>query len=171
MIDLVKSPVNGYVCLQDPGEPVWGGKRLSISDVEGKILAELSIDKSVLEIGTGLGVSTTFIAGTARCVYTIDIDPWVKENVAPSLPKNVHFFKSVDEYGIMPGFDMAFVDGLHEYEQILKDISNVRRLVKTGGLLLFHDFRLPQVSRALVVSKINTTSIMTTAGIGVAWNE
>ena len=171
MIDLVKSPVNGYVCLQDPGEPVWGGKRLSVSDVEGKILSELSIDKSILEIGTGLGVSTKFMAETARYVYTIDIDPWVQENVFPSLPENVRCFTGIDEYGIMPGFDMAFVDGLHEYEQILKDVSDVRRLIKTGGLLLFHDFRLPQVSRALVVSKINTISIMTTAGIGVAWNE
>jgi predicted O-methyltransferase YrrM len=171
MIDLVKSDVNGYQCPTDPGEPRWGTARMSVSDLEARVISELARGKAVLEIGTGLGVSTRKLAETATCVYTVDIDPWVAEAVAPTLPKNVVFLKGINEYGIMTGFDMAFVDGFHGYEQCMKDIEDVKRLVKSGGLLVFHDYKMPAISRACAVSKLNVVLIETFAGIGLAWNE
>jgi len=171
MIDLVKSNVNGYQCPTDPGEPIRNTPRLSVSDLEARVISELARGKTVLEIGTGLGVSTRKLAETAKLVYTVDIDPWVAEAVAPTLPKNVHFFRSIDEYGIMAGFDMAFVDGYHGHDQCLKDIVDVKRLVKSGGLLVFHDYKMPAIWRALAKSNLDVVSIETIAGLGLAWND
>jgi predicted O-methyltransferase YrrM len=171
MIALQKSPVNGYLCPTDPGEPGWGTQRLSVNDLEAKIVSEFARGKTVLEIGTGLGVSTLKLAETAKMVYTVDIDSWVAKNIAPTLPDNVRFFKSIDEYGITPGFDMAFVDGFHEYEQCSKDINSVMYLVNRGGVLLFHDFHIPAVAKAIHDSHLNVVYIRTIAGMGLAWND
>jgi len=171
MITLTKSDMNGYFCETDPGEPGWNSPRLSINDLEARFISEFARDRTVLEIGTGLGVSTRKMAEVAKFVYTVDIDPWVAQSVAPSLPKNVYFFPSITDYGIMPGFDMAFVDGCHGYEQCLKDIADVKRLVKTGGLMAFHDYKMPAISRACAVSKFNIVLVGTFAGIGIGWND
>jgi predicted O-methyltransferase YrrM len=36
--------------------------------------------------------------------------------------------------------DFVFVDGLHTYDQILKDCENYYPKLKTGGLLIGHDY-------------------------------
>jgi SAM-dependent methyltransferase len=170
-MNLEKSPVNGYFCPEDPGEPNWGSPRLSVNDIEARIISEFARNRNVLEIGTGLGVSTLKLAETANLVYTVDIDPWVTANVTPLFPKNVHFFKDINEYGIMPVFDMAFLDGYHEYNQCLKDIEDAKRLVKPGGVIIFHDYRMPAVFRAASVSGLDVVIIETIAGLGLAWNR
>ncbi len=171
MIVLQKSPINGYTCPDDPGEPIRNDSRMSVNDIEAEILSEFARGKNVLEIGTGLGVSTRKMAETANLVYTVDIDPWVKDKVAPTLPENVRFFTSLDDYGIMPGFDMALIDGFHSCDQCVKDARAVKKLVKPGGIIIFHDFRLPSISRAIAISGLDVVFIATTAGLGLAWNK
>jgi hypothetical protein len=67
---------------EDPGEAYYGGspKRLSVTDEEAEILAKLATGMTVLELGTGLGVSTKALASTAKSVITVDPDPWVRED-------------------------------------------------------------------------------------------
>lgn len=36
-------------------------------------------------------------------------------------------------------FDLIFIDGLHIYEQVKKDIENSLKVLKPGGLILLHD--------------------------------
>lgn len=46
--------------------------------------------------------------------------------------------------------DFIFIDGLHTYEQVLKDCQNYYPKIKSGGLFSGHDFRvLPEVNRAV----------------------
>ena len=168
-MNLHKSPVNGYYCKNDPGEPNWNTPRLSVNDIEARIVSEFCRGLDVLEIGTGLGVSTREMAKRARKVHTVDIDLWVKNNIVPGLPENVVFWESIEN--IPKGLGAAFVDGYHEYMQCLKDIEDVKRLVKPGGILLFHDYRMPAVFRAVSVSGLDAVVIETTAGLGLAWNE
>jgi hypothetical protein len=168
-MELVKSDVNGYYCPQDPGEPNWNAPRLSINDTEARFLKELFRGRVVLEIGTGLGVSTNAIASVADWVYTVDIDDWVKENVAPNLPRNTTFHMN---YNSIPECEAAFVDGYHEYEQCRKDIQTCKRLVSKGGLMVFHDLAMGAVRQALVDEGYNNAlQVLTHAGIGVCWNE
>ena len=37
-------------------------------------------------------------------------------------------------------FDVVFIDGLHEYEQVHRDASNALNAIKVGGFVAFHDF-------------------------------
>ena len=36
-------------------------------------------------------------------------------------------------------FDLIFIDGLHVYEQVLKDIDNSLRVLNDNGVILIHD--------------------------------
>lgn len=119
-IELVSGTDGSYSCPTDPGEPC-GGKRVSITEEEGKILADLVKGKRVLEIGTGLGVSTRYMARTARIVYTVDVDPWVKENVWPEL-EEVGYIVCIDYPWEAVDVEVAFIDGLHTKEQVIIDI-------------------------------------------------
>jgi hypothetical protein len=37
-------------------------------------------------------------------------------------------------------FDVVYIDGMHQYEQVKKDILNYRALVKKGGFVAGHDY-------------------------------
>jgi hypothetical protein len=168
---LIPSPVNGYSCPADPGEPGTGVPRLSISDEEGRVLIELTRGRSVVEFGTGLGVSTKYLAKKAQFVLTYDIDPWVATNIAPSLPAGVQFTDCLPFLNINGKFDCAFIDSLHTYEQCTVDIILARQLVKQGGLIIFHDLYIAGVRRAIEESGLPFIHIQTVAGMAFIWND
>lgn len=166
-IRLERAP-NGYYCPDDPGEP-FGDKRWSVSDTEARLLSELFAGKNVLEIGTGLGISARKMAETAKCVHTVDVDAWVKENVLPSLPHNVIFYDNIKN---VPGsLDGAFIDGLHVYKQVMEDIVNARNMVKKGGLIILHDYHIDDVYNAIMDCNMNCIEIKTFAGMALYWND
>ena len=165
---LVESKANGYYCPDDQNEPFRNGKRLSVSDVEARVLSEFSCGKDVLEIGTGLGVSTREIAKNAKWVHTVDIDDWVRDNV--ELPENCTFYEDIN---LLPDnfADMAFVDGSHIEEHVIEDAEHCRRIVKPGGLLLFHDCNITSVHNGIYESGLVMFIFNIGTGIGVGWNE
>ena len=164
-MELVKSEINGYYCPSDPGEP-GAGKRLSVSDLEARFISEFAHGRNVLEIGTGLGVATKALSSTANKVTTVDIDPWVQENVWPNLPDNVDH-----RYGYIAGFyDMAFIDGSHETGDVIKDITICKHVVVPGGLLLFHDVSMQSVIDGILAAGM-TVYETKFGSIGVAWND
>ena len=48
--------------------------------------------------------------------------------------KSDHFFNENKEK-----FDLIFIDGLHVYEQVIKDIFNSIKVLKENGIILVHD--------------------------------
>lgn len=49
-------------------------------------------------------------------------------------------------------FDFVFVDGLHTYEQVKKDLNNYSSIIKKGGVIACHDYNhsgYPGVSEAI----------------------
>jgi hypothetical protein len=36
-------------------------------------------------------------------------------------------------------FDIIFIDGLHDYDQVLRDITNSIKFLNNGGIILIHD--------------------------------
>lgn len=172
MIDLRPSRINGYYCPADPGEPgPLHDRRLSVNDQEARIMALFTAGKNALEIGTGLGVATRAIAASAARLVTVDIDAWAQENVFPDLrAAGVTCLDSLDGLAAA-SFDVAFIDGCHQYESVAADLDEVRRLVRPGGVLLFHDDKLIGVYQALQESRLEWVHIETVAGIGLAWNE
>lgn len=155
-----------YMHPDDPGEPQNGVPRLSVTDEEAAILATYTEGKDVLEIGTGLGVSTRGLASTARAVYTIDIDPWVQENIWPTLPDNVVGAASVEHFGAAL-VDVAFIDGDHSTEATERDIATAMSMLrpKPGSAILLHDTSATNVRAACKHS--GWKYLETTHGVGV----
>ena len=165
-MNLIKAP-NGWMCAEDPGEPGSKDPRWSIAAGEGDFLANIFKGLTVLEIGTGLGVSTNAIAKKAKKVYTVDVDDWVRDNIAQKLMPNVVFTQDISK---VPNVDAAFIDSLHTYEQCLIDINDCKRLVKKGGVIVLHDAKFDSVVRAANDSDMMFFEIITEAGLAIGWN-
>lgn len=121
----------------DPGEPSTGVRRLSVTDTEAAILSGLAAGKMVIEIGTGLGVSTRALARWASVVYTIDVDEWVFRNIMPTLPENVTAVTDRAHFHAGKAFDLVFIDGDHSGEAVKADLRFARQLCR--GLIVCHD--------------------------------
>lgn len=144
MSDLVLDADTGsYRHPGDPGEPSTGNPRLSVTDDEATLLAELVDGLDVLEIGTGLGVSTRALASSAKSVVTVDPDPWVQATVWPALPMNVAGFRQIpgrtmgDEWSTT--FDAVFIDADHTTEAVRSDLAAAFAVVRPGGVVIAHD--------------------------------
>lgn len=143
---LVRTEIGNYYDPADPGERGYERtpRRRSVTDDEAEILSRIATDKRVLEIGTGLGVSTRALAQTAAHVLTVDPDPWVQD---PGLP-NVTFARSLPED--MGAFDLAFIDGNHKEDAVVSDIEACAGIPE----IVLHDTYLPEVKRAIARSRI-----------------
>jgi predicted O-methyltransferase YrrM len=61
--------------------------------------------------------------------------------------------KTFDETPFLDACDVVFVDGSHAYSYVVSDSRKALRMVRPGGLVLWHDYRgpgeIPDVYRAL----------------------
>lgn len=150
----------------DPGEPSTGHPRLSVTDEEAAILASFAAGRVVYEIGTGLGVSTRALASTAQRVVTKDIDPWVQENIWPTLPANV---STVGKDGRgMSGFhpQMVFIDGDHTADAVRRDMVEAIEVVQRPCLIVCHDVNYENVRTGISFDD-RWWVIPTTHGLGL----
>ena len=95
-----------------------------------------------LEIGVHRGHSLALLQPETHAVG-VDPDPLVEnppENAVIVSATSDEFFADPALFGLLGGrVDLAFVDGLHLYEQALRDVANVERHSKPGGVILIHD--------------------------------
>lgn len=137
-----------------PGDvPGW------LLESEGRALASLAAGKQVLEIGSYCGRSTICMAQTARGVYAVDtFDSRATGEVHETYQA---FVANLNRYGLsdrvaahrglaadvvpglatVGGFDLAFIDGAHDYASVRQDADLARSVLKPDGLLAFHDYR------------------------------
>lgn len=120
-------------------------------------------NSTVVEIGSYTGESTIMFAQKVKSVIAIDpfmndYDPNDDTCHAADLPTTVyqkflertapyqnitHIQKTSDDaVADLAGqqFDIVYIDGIHTYDQVKKDIENYRGLVKPGGFLCGHDY-------------------------------
>jgi len=114
--------------------------------------------ENILEIGTGTGFSTLVFAkalmdeGVYGSVDTIDVNPDSPNifqnnfsNIVEVLPEmeSMITFYNKDSADIVPfldtEYDLAFIDGCHDYECVKADYEAVSKKVKKGGCIVFHD--------------------------------
>ena len=83
--------------------------------------------KSYLEIGT----FKDELFNSIDCDNKIGVDPVSGGNVR----------KTSDEFFVINKqiFDIIFIDGLHHYHQVKKDIENSLNVLNNGGIILMHD--------------------------------
>ena len=121
-------------------------------------------DKTMIEIGSFIGESTVIFAEHFKKV--IAIDPFM-DNYDPEDPTCQFNFRDVFmEYKRRTGgyvnietliktsddalsdfagqkFDFIYIDGMHQYQNVLDDIKNYLPLVKEGGIIGGHDYGGP----------------------------
>jgi predicted O-methyltransferase YrrM len=170
MIKLVRTEPGGhYVCPEDPtlGTAQYV-PRASISEKEGRILQALTVGRSVLEIGTGYGVSARYIlAAPARHLTTIDPEPWVRENVHPALEEfDAYCDPAIQEDDDLL-YDVIFIDGNHQSHHVIKDFTDTERMLAPGGTFVFHDCHLQGPKHALKSLGITPVLLGTEFGLAI----
>jgi SAM-dependent methyltransferase len=122
-----------------------------LTESEGKALADLARGKRVLEIGSFCGLSTVCMARTAEHVTAVDyFDGRATPCPQDTLPA---FNANLERYGVADKvttihpdlpfegeYDLAFIDGAHDYDSVMADIERCREVLKPDGLLAFHDY-------------------------------
>jgi len=82
----------------------------------------------------------------------IDLEPGV--DVINVYNKNIFRLTSDDFFKInKQKFDLIFIDGLHHYEQVLKDLENSLHFLNDNGFVVIHDM-IPRNESAQVVPRI-----------------
>lgn len=132
-------------------------------------LAELAINRDVLEIGSFMGLSAWGMAITAKSLHCVDT---FKANSAgqtqmPHLTTREAFLKAVSRFSnvtsftgtseeaarvVYDRFDMIFLDAMHTYEDVRDDIQRWWLRLKPGGWMVFHDYghaNFPGVKKAV----------------------
>lgn len=105
--------------------------------------------KTYLEIGVAQGRSLA-LARSGTTVVGIDPDTGSKERIFFHSPENTpqlfrktsdDFFSSCNLQELLgqPAVDVAFLDGLHLFEQTLRDFINVERYARPDSVILIHD--------------------------------
>jgi len=110
-------------------------------DLLAKVHEQLRPDL-YLEIGVHEGHSLAFVQPGTRAV---GVDPEPKVASPPPGCEIVastsdDFFARADVGSVLGGpIDLAFIDGLHHFDQTLRDFANVERHASPDGVVLVHD--------------------------------
>lgn len=86
--------------------------------------------KSYLEIGVGYGSNFELI----DCQNKIGVDPLDQYSENKYLMTSDEFFYINDKC-----FDIIFIDGLHQRDQVIKDIQNSLKFLNPKGTIIMHD--------------------------------
>lgn len=101
-------------------------EKLNRKEIVQKII-EFKKFKKYLEIGTFKNDLFNYI----ECEKKIGVDPFSGGNIRKTSDE---FFRDNQEK-----FDLIFIDGLHKYLQVKKDIQNSLKSLNSDGLILMHD--------------------------------
>ena len=109
-----------------------GNLNLNFSDKPNRVeiiknIIELKNYKSYLEIGC----FSNELFDQINCENKVGVDPISGGTIRATSDE---FFKKNDKK-----FDCIFIDGLHRYQQVKKDILNSINFLKKGGIILLHD--------------------------------
>lgn len=122
--------------------PIPFGKHTRIDVIN--LLAKRIDASAYLEIGCSNNECFNYINISKK----VGVDP--KKGGTLRMISNEYFSKYNDK------FDIIFVDGLHHYEQVTKDISNSLKILNDNGFIVIHDL-LPL--REAAAKKKKTKSI------------
>lgn len=139
-------------------------------DILYNLVQGLTVEGPVFEIGSFKGRSSSALGLSCKKAKRmfICVDPWAPcrnhhGTVYKSMDKEyAEFLKNMKSVGLIDGRDfihyrststevvskidklsMIFVDGSHEYEEVIKDLGNYVPKVVPGGIVAAHDYGDP----------------------------
>ena len=102
---------------------------------------DLATDPAYLEIGVNDGQTFNLVRATRK----VAVDPNFLFDHANAVDRTAEFHSfTSDEYFTRSAakpqrFDVIFIDGLHTFEQALRDLLNAMSRLKAGGILIIDD--------------------------------
>ena len=105
---------------------------LSRTDVIQRFI-DLRSYNSYLEIGYGDGRNFEMVSVAVKHA----VDPCVAGNPHVIAETSDRFFEEAVTVGAK--FDLIFIDGLHTYEQVVRDHENALLCLESNGVILLHD--------------------------------
>lgn len=109
--------------------------------------------QTYMEIGTNTGRSLSL----AQCA-AIAVDPRFKVEANVIGSKSIclfyqmtsdRFFETQDAVGLLGGpVDLAFLDGMHQFEFLLRDFYNTERLCRRNSIVVLHDCMPVDINQA-----------------------
>ena len=116
----------------------------------------------VFETGTYWGYSTAYLAAALKDsntngkVHTFDLYPHAGKYIPKSLRSRIELYRGKPSVETMPEVlkqvvpDLFFQDSRHDYEGVSEELKVVAPYLKSGNVVLFHDFVEPNVRRAAI---------------------
>lgn len=98
---------------------------------------QAAIDKHEFESYVEIGVNTGACFNKIDCKEKIGVDPEPKVSGVYGMTSD-EFFKE-NEFS----YDCYFIDGLHQSEQVYRDIVNALKYLNEGGIIFVHDCNPP----------------------------
>ena len=122
----------------------WNKSNFNRISLVNYLLSKKNKDAKYLEIGCDDNVLFNAVA----CRYKIGVDP--HKGGTHRMTSDNFFEKNETK------FDVIFIDGLHEYSQVMKDAINSIKFLNKDGFIAFHDF-LPKNWIEAHVPRLNIT--------------
>jgi hypothetical protein len=125
---------------QEPFDPIEFGRYR----VRLRQLHQHFRPRTYLEIGVDEGRSLA-LADPATLAVGVDPELSIEVELGPrtilKAQSSDEFFAGQDVARLFDGMgiDLAFIDGLHLFEQVLRDLANVGRFLSPGGIVVLHD--------------------------------
>lgn len=92
--------------------------------------------KSYLEIGVNTPAQPGFVHDSIKVETKHGVDPNVDTDFRMTSDE---FFKGITESSHDIKYDLIFIDGLHLWEQVVRDIENSLKILNEGGRIVVHD--------------------------------
>ena len=115
------------------------------------------INPVYLEIGVSHGLAFRRITADEK----IAVDPAFKlsartRRLADAKARTTHYFETTSDAFFenetaflgQHGIDVALIDGLHTYEQVVRDVEHTLRYLRDDGVIVLHDCNPPNASAA-----------------------
>jgi predicted O-methyltransferase YrrM len=132
----------------------------SAEDEVGSILAALikcHNATNVLELGTLEGYTSKYMINAVNEIggsfSSVDVEDKRSEEIKLLMNQGDHKFITGSSLQVCPtlprgGYDLIYVDTIHEWHHALPEFKFVDRLIKQGGLLVYHDtIKFPDMKR------------------------
>ena len=123
-----------FVSLYLPNKKLSFDKKLkgdfSLKKTRFQVVQDI-IDKKKYEKYLEIGCFDDELFNHVKCQKKVGVDPVSGGTIRETSDQ---FFKKNDEK-----FDCIFIDGLHEYKQVKKDIINSLKFLNDDGVVLLHD--------------------------------
>jgi predicted O-methyltransferase YrrM len=136
----------------DEGQSVADACRVSKAKRAARYLYSITAEyrpKVVLELGTNVGISSSYLAAAGSAVTTCEASP-ARIEVAKRLHKalglsNITYVRGLfadtleDTLSSLPPVDLAFIDGHHQYQPTLDYFAAIRAHASSQCVFIFDD--------------------------------